>query len=201
MGLDNYPILIRSPVHLPHIGAKMIEPPLTTLLPNATLNMRRNDRPILGPIFLHQLDQELVFFFLPRTFDQSRIKDLLPSVKALQMGTIVERLSDFFPITLAIHHDCACKCFILFQCPLCLGCTAMFILLESTIFVLAATLRRLGRRNINVTHGAARGALGYVLHFSLQILQARVTPTKDGSGGGGGGRRCRRRGQRRGGRM
>lgn len=72
---EQNPLLIFAPLLLVYVGVQMIMPPLPALLPDApfhsnppTRHVLGDDRPLLGPVLGHQLDQELVLLLGPGFF-------------------------------------------------------------------------------------------------------------------------------------
>src|SRR4051812_10241579 len=55
--------------------------PFSTLFSNSSSEMGSNERPLLGSIFLHQLDDQFIFFSSPWSFYKFRIQNFLPPVK------------------------------------------------------------------------------------------------------------------------
>jgi hypothetical protein len=54
-----------------------------------------------------------VFFFSPRSFDEARIQNFLPPMKALNVGPPRELFSYPFPIFSTVLADCVCQMLIL----------------------------------------------------------------------------------------
>lgn len=91
-------VLLLSPLVLLYVGVQMIVPPLPTLLPNPTRQTLRNLAPVLWPILLHLVYQNLIFFLGPWTLDHGWIQHLLPSMQALDISTVVKERSYSLPV-------------------------------------------------------------------------------------------------------
>ncbi len=79
------PLLLAAPANLLDLRVQVIVPPLAALLPNTTREVLSNQRPFLGPIFIDEVKNHSIFLFGPGTFDEARIQNLLPSMKALNV--------------------------------------------------------------------------------------------------------------------
>ena len=61
--------------------------------------------PVLSPQFVDHLGQDTVLFCGPRSFDHCWIENFLPSVKALDVRTIVKERRYSFPVLGAVVLD------------------------------------------------------------------------------------------------
>jgi hypothetical protein len=66
--------------------------PFSTLLSNSPWQILCNHRPFLGSIFIHKLQDSIVFLFHPCTLHQIGIQNLLPSMQALHVCSIRKML-------------------------------------------------------------------------------------------------------------
>ncbi len=66
--------------------------PFSTLLSNSPWQILCNYRPFLGSIFIHKLQDSIVFLFHPCTLHQIGIQNLLPSMQALHICSIRKML-------------------------------------------------------------------------------------------------------------
>jgi hypothetical protein len=72
--------------------------PLSTLFTNPARKSRGYLAPVLSPIFAHHIYEGLILLISPRPLDHRGVKDLLPSVQALNISPVVEEGSNSFPV-------------------------------------------------------------------------------------------------------
>ena len=63
-----------------------IVPSLSALFPDSSRQRRRDDRPFLRSVLLHQSLDELVLLRLPRPLDEARVQHFLPAVQTLNVA-------------------------------------------------------------------------------------------------------------------
>jgi len=67
------------------VGVKMVVPSLTALLSNTPIEVRSDERPLLGTVFVDELNDLFILFLGPGSFLEVGIEDFLPAVKALNI--------------------------------------------------------------------------------------------------------------------
>ena len=72
--------------------------PFTTLLADATRQVRRYLAPGLRAVLFDALSENAILILCPRSLDHLRIEDLLPPMKALHVSAILQLLCYLLPI-------------------------------------------------------------------------------------------------------
>lgn len=72
--------------------------PLSALLANPTWKGRSYLTPVLGPVLLNHVNKHLVLLIGPGPFDHCWVKNLLPSVKALDISAVVKEGCNSLPV-------------------------------------------------------------------------------------------------------
>lgn len=98
MQLGNLLILLVSPLTLVYVRVEMIVPTFPALFAQSPLELPRDEAPLLLTVDLHQLHNCGILLRGPRTFDQPRFEDLLPTMQALHVGPTWKVCRYLFPI-------------------------------------------------------------------------------------------------------
>jgi hypothetical protein len=109
MRLENRTIFFQSPRVLADIRIKMIVPAFTTLFSNASRQVGSNQGPLFGSKFLDKLHNLGIFFCRPGSLNKRRLEHLLPSMKALYLGSFRQMFGYQLPILGSIFVDCRTK--------------------------------------------------------------------------------------------
>ena len=72
--------------------------PFATLLADAPGQVASDLAPCLSTVLLHALFENCIFLFSPRAFDHLWVEHFLPTMEALDVCAIDERLSNLLPI-------------------------------------------------------------------------------------------------------
>lgn len=99
MSLHDSDVFFFCPSLLFDVRIEVIMPSFSALFADSSVQILSNQRPILGTVLHHHLLDDFILFRSPRPFDQNRVKDLLPSVEALNVRSIFEEGGNFFPIS------------------------------------------------------------------------------------------------------
>lgn len=98
MRLDDGPIFLLRPTFLADVGVEMVVPPLSALLADPARQVLGNEAPILGPVGLDKLQDQLIFLFglrssqiYPWSLDKRGVQDLLPSMQALHICPVDQK--------------------------------------------------------------------------------------------------------------
>ena len=98
VAVQNGPVLLDAPGLLADVGVEMVVPPLPALLPDPSREVGSDQRPLLGPVLLHQLHDLGILVLGPGSLDQGGLEDLLPAVQALHLGTAWDLERDELPV-------------------------------------------------------------------------------------------------------
>lgn len=112
------PLFFLTPPNFFDFGVEMVVPPFSTLFTYSSREVFRDLSPLLGSILLNQVEDQTIFFLSPWTFDQIGIKDFLPSVKTLHIGSPRQLLCYLLPILTRMDLHCICQYFIFFFAPM-----------------------------------------------------------------------------------
>ena len=112
-----YPLFLLAPPDLLDLGIQVVVPPLPALLADSPRQMLRDQSPLLRPVLVHQVQHHLVFVFSPRSLDETRIQDLLPSVQTLHVSPPGQLLGDLLPVLASVLLHCVRQLLILFLSP------------------------------------------------------------------------------------
>mmetsp|Transcript_33230 Transcript_33230/g.98762 ORF Transcript_33230/g.98762 Transcript_33230/m.98762 type:complete len:262 (+) Transcript_33230:1740-2525(+) len=104
---DDHLVLLLHPLSAVDVRIEVIVPALPALLPQSSLELLGDERPLLLPVLMDQLCHLRVLLGSPRTLDQSGLEDLLPSMEALDVGAIGEDFGDLLPVLgrVGVHGD------------------------------------------------------------------------------------------------
>lgn len=80
MGINDDLILLVCPFPFIDVGIKMVVPSLSTLLSESSLQLSSNERPFLVPVNLDKPNDSRVFLGCPRSLNQTRFENLLPTM-------------------------------------------------------------------------------------------------------------------------
>lgn len=98
MRLNDGPIFLFSPLVLLYVWVQVIVPPLSALLANSTRQCLGNVAPIFGPKFQHIFRELFILFLAPRPLHHGWIQNLLPTMQALHVCSLIEVRSDLLPV-------------------------------------------------------------------------------------------------------
>jgi len=84
----------------------MIMPAFTTLFSNATLKLLSYLGPLLGSFDSHQLHNLAVLLLSPGAFNQTWVQNFLPSMKTLNIISIIKTCCNFLPVSCTMDSDC-----------------------------------------------------------------------------------------------
>ena len=98
MVLENPLVLFFSPPVFLYVRIQVVVPPFATLLTDTPFQVLRYLAPVLGPVLVNLLHQKSVFFLCPGPLHHFGVQHFLPSVQTLHVSSVVEALSDPFPI-------------------------------------------------------------------------------------------------------
>lgn len=77
----------------------MVVPSFPALFADTALQVLSNERPVFRAILQHHASDDLILFPSPGSLHEDGVEHFLPSVKALNISSVLEERSDFFPIT------------------------------------------------------------------------------------------------------
>ena len=115
---EQNPLFFFAPDTFFDLGVQMVVPSLSALLPNPAWQAISNLSPFLRAFLLHKDQHQLVLFFAPRPFDQTRVEDFLPPMQTLNISPAFEGLSNFLPVPSPINFDCLCQLVIFLLRPM-----------------------------------------------------------------------------------
>mmetsp|Transcript_7056 Transcript_7056/g.8102 ORF Transcript_7056/g.8102 Transcript_7056/m.8102 type:complete len:268 (-) Transcript_7056:157-960(-) len=114
---DESSILSFGPVIASDMRIQMVVPPFTTLLSDATRQVLRYHRPLLGTHFRYELQDDFVLLFCPWPLDESWVEDFLPAVETLDVGAVFEILGNLFPVLPLVMCNRPTQRLVLVWCP------------------------------------------------------------------------------------
>ena len=91
----------------------MVMPSLSTLLTNSAWEMLSNLSPLFSSSLLDEFNHKLVLELSPRSLDELRVKDLLPSMQALDVSPALQLAGDLLPAFAFVTLDRLLKALIL----------------------------------------------------------------------------------------
>ena len=91
----------------------MVMPSLSTLLTNSAWKMLSNLSPLFSSSLLDEFNHKLVLELSPRSLDELRVKDLLPSMQALDVSPALQLAGDLLPAFAFVTLDRLLKALIL----------------------------------------------------------------------------------------
>lgn len=109
------PLLVLAPNYLLNLRIQMIVPSFSTLFSYSTRKWLSNQSPFLWSILVHKVKHKSVFLFSPRPFEEIRVKDFLPPVEALDIGSSWQLLGYLFPAFPSMFLDSSIESIILWN--------------------------------------------------------------------------------------
>ncbi len=91
----------------------MVMPSLSTLLTYSAWEMLSNLSPLFSSSLLYEFDHKLVLELRPRSLDELRVQDLLPSMQALNVGSALQFAGYLLPTFALVTLDRLFKALIL----------------------------------------------------------------------------------------
>lgn len=99
VGLHDGNIFFFCPALFLYVRIKVVMPSFSTLLAYSSMKVLSDKRPIFRTVLHNHLPDDFVFLCSPRPLHQDRVEHLLPPVEALNIGPILEKRCNFFPIS------------------------------------------------------------------------------------------------------
>ena len=91
----------------------MVMPSLSTLLTNSAWKVLSNLSPLFSSSLLDEFNHKLVLELSPRSLDELRVEDLLPSMQALDVSPALQFAGDLLPAFAFVTLDRLLKALIL----------------------------------------------------------------------------------------
>ena len=113
--LQDGPILGGGPGLLANVRVEVVVPPLPALLADPSGQLVGDDRPLLGPVPLHQLDDLAILFLGPRALDKGGLEDLVPAVQTFDLLAMGKAGGDGLPVLGPMLVDGLAQCVVLWR--------------------------------------------------------------------------------------
>lgn len=118
---EQNPFFFFTPYAFFNFRVQMVVPPLSALLANPAWEAVSNLSPFLRAFLLHKDQHQLILFFTPRPFDQTRVEHFLPPMQTLNISPPFEGLSNLLPIPAPVNFDCLCEHVVFLLRPMAFG--------------------------------------------------------------------------------
>lgn len=106
MSFDYSKVFFLSPPVFLYVRVQVVVPPFSALFSNSTRQVFGDKAPVFGSVLAYKPDDKFVLFFgldkgknYPGAFDEFGVEDFLPSVEALDVGSLLKKSSNSFPIS------------------------------------------------------------------------------------------------------